>query len=187
MYDPTKPFNEQIRKLIQDTHPKDGPILLRPHGKRFSIHKDPDYWKDYDEQRATDGIGTKGYLHWLMFKLTGDVRYVARGAHDAAAMAWDDLIEGGYEPYELQDHVMMQKEREDAIYSLIKELRDLCIQNSWEVIPGKNIPIAISGGETAIVNTVKGFEMGITATGKVKQGSGRVVIESQFDDRIVEY
>lgn len=170
LYDPTKPFNEQIRKLIQDTHPKDGPIILRQHGKRFSIHRDPDYWKDYDEQRATDGIGTKGLVYWLMFKLTNDIQYVARGVHDAAAMVFDDLGEGGYEPYELQDHIMMQEERDEAIFALTRELKELCIRNSWEVYPGRTNPVIISGGETAIINTLQGFEMGITATGKVKKG-----------------
>ncbi len=170
IYDPTKPFNEQTRKLIQDTHPTDGPIVLRPHGKRFAIVKDSGYWKDYDEQRATDGIGTKGLLYWLMFNLTNDVHYVARGVHDGAAMVFDDLAEGGYEPYELEDHIMMQEEREDAIFALTRELRDLCIQHSWEVYSGRMNPVIISGGETAIINTLQGFEMGINATGKVKKG-----------------
>ena len=63
IYDPTKPFNEQIRQLIQDTHPQDGPIVIRAHGKRFRRVMNNDYWKDFDPQDATDGIGTKGLLH----------------------------------------------------------------------------------------------------------------------------
>lgn len=169
-YDPTKPFNDQIKKLIQDTHPKDGPIIFSPCGKRFSMHEDSDYLREYETLDATDGIGTKGLIYWLMFKLTGDVGYIARGSHDAAAMVWDDLIEGNFEPYKLQDHIMMQEENEQAIFALIRELRNLCLENPWEVYLERKSPIIISGGETAIINTLQGFEMGITATGKVKRG-----------------
>src|SRR4030042_5210569 len=184
LYNPTKPFNDQIRKLIQDTHPEGGPIILTPCGKRFSFNRNPEYWKGYEEMRATDGIGTKGLLHWLMFKLTGDVSYVAKGVHDVAGMVWDDHIEGGFEPYEQQDHIMMQEENDEAIFALIKELRDLSIDNSWEIYPGSPTPIIISGGETAIINTIQGFEMGITATGKVRKGE-RIVPCAKTGDVII--
>ena len=163
IYDPTKPFNEQVRQLIQVTHPQDGPITLRPHGKRFRVIRDHDYWRDYDELTGTDGIGTKGLLHWRM----GTLR---NGVQDVFAMVMDDLMEGGYVPVILQDHILMQEEDEEKIFTLTRALRDLCVQNPWEVSHDRTNPIIISGGETAIINTIQGFEMGITATGYVTKG-----------------
>jgi len=160
-YDPTKPFNAQTLKLIQETHPKEGPITLHSVGKRFAIRKDPNYWKDYEELKATDGIGTKGSIHWKL-------RTFSYGAQDAAAMVWDDLIESGYVPYEMQNHIIMQEEDNEGIYSIIKTLRDLSLKHRWKVDEKRTNPVIMSGGETAIDNTLEGFELGITATGMVK-------------------
>lgn len=162
IYDPTKPFNEQIRQLIQTTHPQDGPCIVEPHGKRFLRVMDHNYWKDFHSQDATDGIGTKGYLHWLMDTLE-------YGVQDAFAMVVDDQIETGFITVHLQDHILMQEENEERIFRSVGKLQDLCVENLWEA-NGKSYPIAITGGETAILNTVQGFEMGITATGYVRKG-----------------
>jgi len=161
--DPTKPFNEQTLQLIQDTHPIDGPITLEKVGRRFSIKKDPEYWKNFEEQRASDGIGTKGKLHWQM-------RTFSYGTQDAAAMVFDDLIEGGFTPYEMQNHIIVQEEDREAIYSIVKSLRDICLKYRWKVDENNYNPVIISGGETAISNTIEGMEIGICATGKVKKG-----------------
>lgn len=163
IYNPAKPFNEQIRRFIQDTHPQDGPIILRPQGKRFRRIMDNNYWKDYDPQDATDGIGTKGMLHWHMDTPED-------GVQDVAAMVWDDLMEGNFVPVYLQDHILMQEENEKRIFRITRKLRDLCVQNQWETSDGKTYPIVVTGGETAIINTLQGFEMGITATGYVRKG-----------------
>lgn len=162
IYDPTKPFNEQIRKLIRDTHPQEGPLVLVPHGKRFRKIRDHEYWKDFYEQDATDGIGTKGLLHWLM----DTVEY---GVQDVCAMVWDDQIESNFVPVHLQDHILMQEENEARIFRITRKLRDLCAQNPWEA-DGKKYPVVITGGETAIINTLQGFEMGITAAAYCRKG-----------------
>ena len=177
IYDPTKPFNEQIRRLIQDTHPQDGPIIIRPHGKRFRRMMDNDYWKDYDTQDATDGIGTKGLLHWLMGTHSDGVQGVF-------AMVMDDLMEGGFIPVYLQDHILIQEENDRHIFSLTGKLRDLCVQNPWETSDGRVYPIIITGGETAIINTIQGFEMGITATGYVRKGE-EIIPNAQDGDVII--
>ena len=108
IYDPTKPFNDQVRRLIQSTHPREGPIILKPHGKRFKKVKDADFWRNYDDMEGTDGIGTKGYLHWLQ-------NTVENGVQDVFWMVADDLIEGGFIPVHLQDHILMQEEDEERI------------------------------------------------------------------------
>lgn len=162
VYDPTKPFGEQIRKLIQKTHPKEGVITVEKHGKRFRIIRDNDYWKNFNEMIATDGIGTKGKIHYEMGTL-------AYGVQDVFAMVVDDLMEYGYIPAILQDHILLQEENEEKIFTIVKALRDLCLKHTWEA-EEKSYPIIISGGETAIINTLQGFEMGITAIGYVKKG-----------------
>ncbi len=161
--DPTKPFNDQIRRLIVSTHPSDGPIIVVPFGKRFKTIRDAARWKNYDELTGTDGIGTKGLLHWLM----GTEQH---GAQDVFAMVMDDLIEGGYCPYTFQDHILIQEEDQDRIFKITRALTGLAIENSWRAPDGKVRPIIISGGETAIINTLQGFEVGITGTGFVKRG-----------------
>jgi len=160
-YDPTKPFNKQTLQLIQDTHPKDGPIILERVGRRFAIKKDYNYWKDFEEVRTSDTIGTKAKIHWQK-------RTFTYAAQDAVAMSWNDLIEDGAVPYETQDTILIQEEDREAIYSIVKSLRDLCLKHQWKVDENRSNPVIISGGETAIVNNVDGFEIGITATGKVK-------------------
>jgi phosphoribosylformylglycinamidine cyclo-ligase len=167
-YDPTKPFNNEIRKCIELTHPKEGPITVAPFGKRYVIKRDAEYWARYGanllELSGTDGIGTKGLLHWQM----GTEQ---NGAQDAFAMVVDDLIEGGFVPVMIQDHITMQEEDPGRIFKIVDALTRLAVKNAWKDPEGKSRPIIISGGETAIINTLKGFEVGITGTGYVMRGN----------------
>ena len=174
VYDPRKPFNEQVRKIIRATHPTSGPITVEPRGKRFAPIRDHNYWKDFDEQPASDGIGTKGYLHWMMDTLE-------YGVQDAFAMVVDDLMEDGHVPVTLEDHIMLQEENQEKIFRIMNELSRLCMRYTWEIdVPPLEVdyviesgqetthPIIILGGETAIMNTLQGFEMGIFGTGYVR-------------------
>ena len=164
-YDPAKPFNDQIRKLISATHPSEGPLLVRPSGKRFCIERNPKYsayWAGLRELSGTDGIGTKGLLHWQMGT-------EENGAQDAFAMVVDDLIERGFVPVALQDHIMLQEEDRGRIFRIVGALARLAAENAWEGPDGKSYPIIISGGETAVTNTLLGFELGITCTGYVRK------------------
>ena len=149
-YDPTKPFNEQTRKTIEETWSA-GKLWnagIRWAGKRAVYNQPMGYYID-----ATDGIGTKALLHWRMYK--DKKANLAQAAQDAVAMVFDDFIEQGAIPYRLQDHIIMQEEDERAIYDLTRGLADLCIAHQ----------AVITGGETAICDTMRGFEMGITAVG----------------------
>ena len=161
VYDPTKPFNEMIRSLIASTHQDGWPMQVKQFGKRFVMIEDSDYWRGYSRMHSNDGIGTKGWLHWLM-------RTEEHGVHDAFAMVVDDLIESGHVPVYLLDHLQMQEEDGGRIFKIAKELTDLAVSNPWQTANGQMRPIIIAGGETAIINTLKGFELGITATGFVK-------------------
>ena len=162
-YDTTKPENIKTLELIQSTHPKEGPITLERVGRRFAIKKDPKYWKDFEEVTATDSEGTKSYIHWIM----GTFPYAAQ---DAVAMVWNDLMEVGAVPYIMQDQILIQEENQEAIHSIMKGLRDLCFKYQWKIDENRSNPVIISSGDTSINNLIKGFELGITATGKVKVG-----------------
>lgn len=177
MYNTSKPFNEQIRGLIKSTHPKQGPIRLSRFGKRFKVYRDQGYWKDFSELTCTDGIGTKGLLHWKMNTL----HY---GVQDAFAMVVDDLIEGGFVPVMLQNHVQMQEEKESKIFTVIKSLVELAKTNKWRYAEKRFNPIIISGGETAIIDTLQGFEMGITATGYAKKNQ-EIGSNAKYGDVII--
>jgi len=152
VYNSTKPFTEKILKIIQKTWPKNGPFRIERVKNQVIIRKNPKNWKDYLEVDKTDGIGTKGSLHWKM-------KTFSFAAQDAFAMNANDLIRIGAEPYRLQNHIMLQEENEKAILSIIKSLAKLC----------KKYKVAITGGETAILNTVNGMEIGITMIGLVKK------------------
>ncbi|MBI4182210.1 MAG: hypothetical protein HY520_04560 [Candidatus Aenigmarchaeota archaeon] len=163
LYDPTKPFNALIRTLIRETHPRDGPLRVLPLGKRFRVELDRDFVEAYDELPAVDGIGTKGCLHWQMDT-------VEAGVQDAVAMVFDDLIEHGYQPQRVIDHIMVQEEDQPRLFRMVAKLVKLCTDNPWEYAGGR-YPAAVVAGETAIINTLQGFEMGISATGVAPRGS----------------
>jgi len=158
-YDPTKPFNEQTMATIQETwqaaEGNDFKVCMA--GKR-TIYTTP----NMTMMDATDGIGTKALLHWRMYKGFGkNPRYAAQ---DAVAMVFDDLTEAGARPVRLQDHIIMEEENHNVIYELTRGLADICKEHGT----------VITGGETAICDNIRGFEMGITATGFIESGQPRV-------------
>ncbi|MDE1860531.1 MAG: hypothetical protein KGH72_02320 [Candidatus Micrarchaeota archaeon] len=162
-YDATKPFNEHIRELIRATHPDGGPLAVVPEGKRFRVELHPSFVAAHYGARYPDGMGTKGKLHWEMDTLEN-------GARDALAMVFDDAIESGRVPIELVDHLMVQEEDEGRIFRIIKKLSDLCIEHQWPVSNGTTYPVAITAGETAILDTIQGFELGVTAIAYAMKG-----------------
>ncbi len=147
LYDPTKPFIDEVLKSIRLTHPRKGPITLEPVGKRFRIIMDHDYWKDFDTLDTVDTIGNKARIHWKM-------RTFSYAIQDGLGMVFNDMMENNFEPYILRDIITLIKEDREAIYSLIKSLTDQCLKYG----------VIISSGE--IVQTSPAFEIGMVATGK---------------------
>lgn len=158
---------EKILKMIQETWPISGPFSIEKFKNQIMIKKDPIYWKNYLEIDRTDGIGTKGSLHWKQ-------KTFSFAAQDAFAMNANDVIRIGAEPYRLQDHITIEEENDDAIFSIVKSLVELC----------KKYKIAITSGETGILNTMKGLEIGITMTGKVKR-EDIIKQEIQIGDKLI--
>ncbi len=160
-YNPEKPIGEKIREIIEKTHPKEGVVKVSRVGKRYKIQRDHDYWKDFEEEVATDGAGTKGSIH-------NQQKTFSYAAQDAVAMTLDDLIEYNFEPRFLQAHIMLQKDDDEAKLQLVNGITNLCLANTWEDSRGRKYPVIYTGGETAVLNTLQGLEVGITAVGYAK-------------------
>lgn len=67
---------------------------------------------------------------------------------------------------------MIQQENSPAIFAIIGKLVELSKAHPWKYgdIQGQSNPIIITGGETAVLDTIKGFEVGLNATGYVRKG-----------------
>ena len=152
-YDPTKPFNVRIREMIVSTHNAHYAFAITEEGKRFKTTINPKFVEEHFRQRANDGIGTKALLHYQM-------RTEHHGAKDAFCMVADDLIEGGFVPVSFEDHIMIQEEDTERIFRIVSALVELAKQNR----------MAIVAGETAIINTLQGFEVGISGEGYAEKG-----------------
>ncbi|HUY70525.1 MAG TPA: AIR synthase-related protein [Candidatus Baltobacteraceae bacterium] len=158
-YDPTKPINREIKERVEQTWvaAKDWGIDIRRQGKRVVLkEQNRSPWASrtgfVEKMQASDGIGTKGYLHWL----NKSFRYAAQ---DAFAMVVDDIIESGFVTFQIQDIISVGSDDKrvghPAILGVVDGLVELAKTNK----------VIISGGETAIKNTVKGLEVDITGTG----------------------
>lgn len=171
-YDPKKPFNAKTLELIGFTHPTDGSLSVVRRGKRNAIDRG-DHW----EYPFGDGIGTKGLIHWMMRNSLGSEtlhfskkensalhirvpRSLLYAAADATAMVANDSAErgviGSRRPL-LHDHILIQEEDRAAIGQIVASLAHFSVENSF----------IITGGETAIMNTVQGFEVCMSLTSYV--------------------
>lgn len=142
MYNPTKPYKKPILSLIKQTW--NTPYVLIQNGivkKKFN----------HFEYYHVDGVGTKGIYHW-------EARTFKNAVLDALAMNLNDLAVVRAVPYALTNHLMLPKNDQAATVQIIKELVGEC----------KKRKIAVTGGETAIHNNMKGLEISITMLGFVK-------------------
>jgi phosphoribosylformylglycinamidine cyclo-ligase len=147
-YDSSKPFKERVIAAIESTWDVRPDIKVEKKGPyAYIIENLPENTVKIDH---TDGIGTKGTLHWSM-------KTFGNAVQDAFAMNANDLILMGAEPYRIQDHIILEKDDHAAIIQIAEELSKLC----------KEYKVVVSGGESAILDTIKGFEMGITMIGIV--------------------
>ncbi len=142
MYNPTKPYKDEIIKLTKQTG--ETPYISIEGGivsKKFN----------YPEYHHTDGIGTKGVYHW-------QERTFKNAVVDAMAMNLNDLLMVRAKPYAVIDHLFVPEDDENAILELVGNLSEEC---------GKR-DIAITGGETAVHDNMEGLELSATMLGFIK-------------------
>lgn len=144
-YDPTKPHNRVLQEQSQRTWKSrwaslsaDG--LLR---RSFAL---PVWEIDH-----TDGIGSKGDLHWAN-------RTFRNAVLDALAMNINDLAMFRARPYKMQNHLFLPEDDGNAIEAIAVAMADECLARE----------IVITGGECAIHNHMEGMEISVTMTGFVE-------------------
>lgn len=106
----------------------------------YLIKKFPSPVYEYDH---TDGIGSKGLLHW-------NHETYHEAVIDALAMNINDLLMKRATPYKLQNHITIPNnyyienkyKTERAIQSIIKHLSEECIKRQ----------IVMTGGETSVIS-----------------------------------
>ncbi len=143
MYDSEKPYTKEILRLIKRTH--ETPYVSVKDGlviKKF----------DYPEMHHTDGVGTKGIYHW-------ERRSFCDFVQDALAMNLNDLAMYRAHPYAIIDHLFIPKDDHEAIIEIVRCLSDECVKRN----------IAITGGETAIHDNIRGMDMSMTMLGFVNR------------------
>ena len=139
MYNPEKPFSKRILEIIRKTWNEQVTI----EAGYPIIKNDRGYFLEH-----VDGTGTKGLLHWNNSSFES-------GAIDAFAMNANDLSILGFQPKSMNCHLIMQEEREDVILSVVCKLTELCLKYD----------IVFTGGETAVLNTIEGMEIGVHMNG----------------------
>lgn len=142
MYDPTKPYKNEIIELIKQTW--ETPYVSVKEGTYPIIEKKFVSFEVYH----TDGIGTKGVYHWQQ-------RSFKNAVLDALAMNLNDLALIRARPDILQNHIFIPEDDKEAILEIIKNLAYECRKRD----------IAITGGETSIHNNIEGLDISITVSG----------------------
>lgn len=146
MYNATKPYKKKILELIESTWNTPYikvtkgvyPHFVANHGSKYEIDH-------------TDGIGSKGVLHW-------EKRTFREAVQDAIAMNINDLTCAWAAPYKLQAHLILPQDNHKAILEILEFLCEVC----------KSREIAITGGETAIHDNLEGMELSLTVSGFVE-------------------
>ncbi|MBI3571992.1 hypothetical protein HY091_00435 [Candidatus Kaiserbacteria bacterium] len=142
MYNPTKPYKEQIIRLIKSTWQT--PYVSVASGIYPIIKKK---FRGLEIQH-TDGIGTKGIYHLRK-------RTFKNAVIDALAMNANDLAMAGAIPYALQDHIVLPEAGAAAILEIVRALTALC----------RMYKIAITGGETSHHDNLDALDIGVTISG----------------------
>ena len=142
MYDTTKPYNAEIKRLIQTTW-NTRYVRVDKYGVRVKpcAPKGPGW-------RHTDGVGTKGEDHWRMRTLSAAVQ-------DALAMNLNDCARDRAIPFEICDHIFLPADDHAAMIEIVAHMADQCRAHN----------LAITGGEPAIHEGSKGLEISITMMG----------------------
>src|SRR3989344_1140367 len=143
MYNPSKPYIEDLQKLVKTTW--ETPYVSVRGGvikKKFF----------YPEVFHVDGIGTKGLYHWQKRTFTAAVQ-------DALAMNLNDMLYLRATPYAVTDHIFVPEDGGEAVLEIVKNLTLQC----------KKFSIAIAGGESAHRNTSEELEISLSLMGFVKK------------------
>ncbi|MFW9777991.1 MAG: AIR synthase-related protein [Candidatus Heimdallarchaeota archaeon] len=144
-YDPEKPYSRRILEIISQTW--DNRVL---DVQGYPVIKD--FFGSPYFMEHVDGIGTKGLLHFQR-------RSFKEAATDAFAMNVNDLAILGFQPRLLNCHLLLQEENNDISFQIITQIASLC----------KKYRILYTGGETAILNTISGLEIGIHVSGTAQK------------------
>ncbi|MDP3770149.1 MAG: AIR synthase-related protein [Candidatus Sungbacteria bacterium] len=142
MYDSTKPYISEIKRLIQTTW---NTKYLQVN--TYGVRRKPGAPQGM-EWRHTDGIGTKGKDHWRK-------RSFAAAVQDALAMNLNDFARDRCIPFEICDHIFLPVDDHEAMISIVSHMADLCRVHH----------LAITGGEPAIHEGSQGLEISITMLG----------------------
>ena len=159
MYDPKKPYKNEIIRMIKETWEtpfvsiNDGLITRKFEGV---------------ETDSTDGIGNKGFYHWMR-------RSFSRAVLDGLLMNKNDLLMKRARAFKAQDHILIPEDDHEAIRQIVYFLTEDC----------KRHQIAVTGGETAIHNNLSGLEISVTTNGFVLPGQEGKKNEFQIGDYLV--
>ncbi len=147
MYNPEKPYKESVLEAIKKTWQSSHcqvipsypyPYIIKTHNCKYEIDH-------------TDGIGTKGLLHWRH-------RTFKNAVIDALAMNINDLLAARATPYKLQNHLIVPED-DEAITEIIGHLAEECCKYG----------LVITGGETSVQNNLRGMDLSITMTGFLRK------------------
>lgn len=143
-YDPSQPFLERVREAVERTRQTPSEFV--------EFFEDGTYREKFEFRKkdSADGIGTKGLLHWQH-------RTFEAAAQDAFAMVVNDLYRDGAIPYKMTDTLLIESEDGEAIGRLLEAVATQCETRG----------IKMGDGETAVLNTIQGFELDLTMTGAV--------------------
>jgi phosphoribosylformylglycinamidine cyclo-ligase len=150
MYDTSKPYVQDIRQMIEGTWEGNAYVTVQP-GYYATIHRR----QDVAEVDHTDGLGTKGAIHWRRGS-------VAAAVQDALGMNVNDLLLVGARAFKTQAHLVVPEENAGKILGIMSNLCYEC----------KARGIAVTGGETSIHNNVDGMDLSLTMTGAVEEKWG---------------
>lgn len=150
-YESSKPFKHAIKSMIKDTW-KNNAFITIQDDLLYPTFQTSHRGKEIDH---TDGIGTKGHLHWLNGTFHEAVL-------DVIAMNVNDLAMVGCVPYKAQIHITLPRYNQDALLTIMQHMVNECIKRK----------IAITGGETAI-NNLSAFDISMTVSGVVSHAKTR--------------
>lgn len=146
MYNPAKPYKDDILALIESTWRT--PHVCVRRGVYPVIEK---RFAGLEIQHA-DGIGTKGWYHWRK-------RSFKSAVIDAFAMNANDLAMAGATSYAIVDHITTPEAGHESVLAIVRALAALCREHR----------IALVGGETSHQDTLDGLDVSIVMSGFVEK------------------